>query len=50
MAIMIKFRREAFFEIHNSQFTIHNCGGNSYGISEIISVVLLVCYIDLFYN
>ena len=32
------------------QLTRGNCGGNSFGISEIISIGLLVCYKDLFYN
>ena len=32
------------------QLTRGNCGGNSFGISEIISIGLLVCYKDLVYN
>ena len=35
---------------HRLHGTRHMFGGNSCGISEIISIVLLVYYIGLFYN
>lgn len=43
VAITIKFRERSLFLIHNG-------GGNTYGISEIISIMSLVGYKELFYN